>query len=91
MKIERKIFRYRGDVQGVGFRVNAIQHARGLAVTGFVRNESNGDVTMDVQGTAGDIGELARRVGSSMQRKINETLIDTRDPLPDRVGFKIQY
>ena len=90
-KEKRVIYRYRGDVQGVGFRVNAVQQARGLAIVGFVRNEPNGDVTMDVQGPAGDVAELAKRVGSSMSRKISETLIDERDPLPDRNRFQIAY
>lgn len=88
---KRVIYRYRGDVQGVGFRVNAIQQARGLAIVGFVRNESNGDVTMDVQGPPDDVNELAKRVGSSMSRKINDTLVDERDPLPDRDHFRIAY
>lgn len=88
---KRVIYRYHGDVQGVGFRVNAIQQARGLAIVGFVRNEPNGDVTMDVQGPSGDVAELAKRVGSSMSRKISETLMDERDPLPDRDKFRITY
>jgi acylphosphatase len=88
---KRVIYRYVGDVQGIGFRANAIHQARGLAIVGFVRNEANGDVTMDIQGPAGDVDELARRVGSSMNRKINETLIDEREPLPTRDQFRIQY
>ena len=88
---KRVIYRYRGDVQGVGFRVNAIQQARGLAIAGFVRNEPNGDVTMDVQGPPADVAELAKRVESSMSRKINEQLEDERDPLPDREKFRITY
>ncbi len=91
MNSERKIYRYRGDVQGVGFRVNAIEQARGLDVTGFVKNEIDGDVTMDVQGPAEAVKELARRVATTMKFKINETLVDKRDPLPDRKGFKIRY
>ncbi|MBB3208972.1 acylphosphatase [Rhodopirellula rubra] len=91
MAIQRKIFRYRGDVQGVGFRVNAIEQARGLKIAGYVRNEPNGDVTMDVQGTAEDVRELEKRVASSMEYRINELLVDVRDPLSDRKGFRIRY
>ncbi|MFG0289456.1 MAG: acylphosphatase [Rhodopirellula sp. JB044] len=91
MAVVRKIFRFRGDVQGVGFRVNAIQQAKGLAIAGFVRNEPDGDVTMDVQGSPADVKELEKRVASSMEHKINETLVDVRDPLPDRTGFKIRH
>lgn len=91
MTLKRTIFRYRGDVQGVGFRANAIHQARDLRVAGFVRNEPNGDVTMDVQGSAADLQELNRRIAASMSSRINETRLDHRDPLPDRSGFRIQY
>ncbi len=91
MNLERKVFRYRGDVQGVGFRVNAIQQARGLDVAGFVKNEPDGDVTIDVQGPAAAVKALAERVASTMKLKINETRVDCRDPLPDRQGFRIRY
>lgn len=91
MTMERKIFRYRGDVQGVGFRVTAIQLSRGLEIAGFVKNEPDGDVTMDVQGPADSVKELARRVAETMKFRINETLIDCRQPMPDRTGFKIRY
>lgn len=87
----RKLVRYRGDVQGVGFRANAIHQGRGLNLKGFVRNEPDGDVLLDVQGPETDLNELLRRIGCSMERKINETLIDERDPLPDREKFSIRY
>lgn len=41
---------YKGRVQGVGFRFNAEQAALGRAVTGWVRNEHNGDVTLVAEG-----------------------------------------
>ncbi|WDQ18115.1 acylphosphatase [Rhodopirellula sp. P2] len=87
----RKVVRYRGDVQGIGFRANAIHQGRGLNVTGFVRNEPDGDVLLDVQGPEKDLRELLRRIGDSMERKINETSIADRDPLPDREKFSIRY
>lgn len=91
IKQTRKVVRYRGDVQGVGFRANAIHQGRGLKIKGFVRNEPDGDVLLDVQGPTNDLKELLRRIGSSMERKINETLIDEREPLPDREKFSIRY
>ncbi|GAB5515154.1 acylphosphatase [Rhodopirellula baltica] len=91
IKQTRKVVRYRGDVQGVGFRANAIHQGRGLNIKGFVRNEPDGDVLLDVQGPTNDLKELLRRIGSSMERKINETLIEDREPLPDREKFSIRY
>ncbi|MCC9657038.1 acylphosphatase [Rhodopirellula halodulae] len=85
----RKVVRYRGHVQGVGFRANAIHQARGLTIQGFVRNEPDGDVLMDVQGPQEDVLELLKRVANSMERKINDAFIDDRAPLPDREKFSI--
>ena len=39
-----------GDVQGVGFRWKACQLAEQYDLTGWVRNEYDGSVTMEVQG-----------------------------------------
>lgn len=86
---KRVVVRYRGHVQGVGFRVNAVQSARGLDVDGFVRNESDGSVFMDVQGDDAQVRALLERIESVMGRKIDETLIDVRDPTTKRPGFKI--
>ena len=49
MKI-RKHFIFYGYVQGVGFRFRAVNAARSLGLTGWVRNEWDGSVEMEVQG-----------------------------------------
>ena len=46
----RKSFRFYGRVQGVGFRHTAINAASSLGVTGWVRNERDGSVSMEAQG-----------------------------------------
>lgn len=91
MSTQRTIFRYRGDVQGVGFRANAIHQAQGLSVAGFVRNEPDGEVTMDVQGSEAELKELTHRIDASMSQRINEVRVDHREPDPDRSGFRIRY
>jgi len=88
---KRVIVQYRGHVQGVGFRVNAIQSAQGLAVDGFVRNEPDGSVLMDVQGPTTAVDTLMARIQDSMSLKIEETLVDPREMVDARPGFKIRY
>lgn len=39
-----------GLVQGVGFRYSALHTARSLGITGFVKNQFNGDVYMEAEG-----------------------------------------
>lgn len=40
-----------GHVQGVNFRVSARRQAERLALTGMVRNEPDGSVAIEVEGT----------------------------------------
>lgn len=44
------VIRVTGKVQGVAFRASAAQKARMLALTGFVRNEPDGSVYIEVEG-----------------------------------------
>lgn len=49
MLVRKHIYFY-GRVQGVGFRWRAMQIAKDLHLTGWVRNMYNGNVEMEVQG-----------------------------------------
>lgn len=53
-KIRKRITFY-GRVQGVGFRYHARNHANSLSLTGWVRNEYDGSVLMEVQGDQASI------------------------------------
>jgi len=44
-----------GRVQGVGFRYAALQQAKALGLTGWVRNRSDGSVEAWVEGSAADV------------------------------------
>lgn len=56
--IQRKRFQFYGDVQGVGFRWRAYHNAQDLGLSGWVRNEYDGSVTMEVQGEREKIQRL---------------------------------
>ena len=49
-KVTRRKILFYGRVQGVGFRYRARYVAESLRLTGWVRNEEDGTVTMEVQG-----------------------------------------
>lgn len=51
----RKRIRFYGRVQGVGFRYVASGAAINNRASGWVRNEYDGSVTMEIQGTAQQI------------------------------------
>lgn len=54
----RKHFIFYGEVQGVGFRWNAMYIARKYSVSGWARNLYDGTVEMEAEGTPPDIAAL---------------------------------
>ncbi len=56
---ERRLaLRIRGRVQGVGYRYSTIETARALGLTGWVRNDENGDVELVAEGPAAALERL---------------------------------
>ena len=54
----RKHIVFKGWVQGVGFRYRAILAANQHGVTGWVRNDPDGSVSMEIQGTEEQIDKV---------------------------------
>jgi len=93
MSVETVRFRvhYHGSVQGVGFRMTSVAQARGLDVHGFVRNEPDGSVVMDVEGTRADVRELMRRIQAAMDRNIDDIQVEDMPPRGIESGFRILH
>ncbi len=87
----RYIVRFTGRVQGVGFRMTTVAQARGLDIHGFVRNESDGSVLMDAEGSEQELKELLKRIESVMSENLREVLVDSRPLLNRDNGFAIAY
>ena len=90
--IVRKAGRAVGRVQGVGFRFFVRTSAKALGVTGWVKNMSDGSVTMELQGTAPIIKQLIAQIKRGRGR-INVTALELAD-LPVVEGenkFAIRY
>lgn len=56
-------FRVRGQVQGVFFRASTEAMARRLGLSGWVRNNANGDVELIACGTVPRLDELENWLG----------------------------
>ena len=65
MNMIRQHLKFTGRVQGVGFRYRAKYAAGSLGVTGWVKNEWDGSVEMEVQGIPEQINQLLKSINSS--------------------------
>ena len=83
----RKRIVFHGWVQGVGFRYRA-RHAAGLlGATGWVRNEYDGSVTMEIQGTEEQIDGVIMAIERGRYVKIEYMDVETIPVVPHEQGF----
>ena len=87
----RKRFIYSGHVQGVGFRWRAKKAAEMYGVTGWVRNDWNGSVTMEAQGSEEQIDQEAAAIRRGMYIRIDNMESRTIPVNPDERGFRTEY
>jgi acylphosphatase len=90
-KTVRYRVRFVGHVQGVGFRMTAIDQATDLDLHGFVRNEADGSVLADVEGSVTALKQWIRRMQSVMCDNLQDTQIDVVTPSGISSGFHIRY
>jgi len=85
----RKRIVFHGRVQGVGFRYTARHLAQSIGLSGWVRNEYDGTVLMEVQGREPMIFKLMEGLNRSMF--IDISWIDSEDiPVEEETSFKIR-
>jgi len=85
----RYVVRYQGHVQGVGFRATCLMLARDLDVHGFVKNQSDGSVVLDVDGAPSDLKQLLRRIEVELDNRIDAFTIDELPSQQRSGGLKI--
>ena len=76
----RKHIRFWGQVQGVGFRYRACHAANAVGATGWVQNEYDGSVTMEIQGTQEQIDQVILMIEKGRFVRI-ENLVEKPIPL----------
>ena len=64
---------FSGRVQGVGFRYQTLQIAKGFEVSGFVRNLPDGRVLLEAEGEAGELSAFVDAVREQLESYIRET------------------
>ena len=79
----RKRIVFNGWVQGVGFRYRARRAADLLGVTGWVRNEYDGSVTMEIQGS--------QAIGRGRSVKIESMDVEIIPVIPGEHDFRTRF
>lgn len=54
----RKEFHFEGNVQNIGFRFEVQSHSKPLGITGYAKNNEDGSVTAQLQGSLEDINRV---------------------------------
>ena len=89
--ILRKRVCFYGKVQAVGFRFQAQNAARHHRVTGWVKNEYDGSVTMEMQGTEQQINAVVAEIDCDPYIRIERMETKWLDPDPAERGFRIRH
>lgn len=81
---------FRGRVQGVGFRYQAMYASRTFGLTGWVENLPDGSVEMEVQGTPAAIGRVLTHLRSGHWIRIDDMEAAELPLIPGEKGFSVR-
>ena len=88
MMIRRHLV-FRGWVQGVGFRWRARQAAQLHGATGWVKNEYDGSVVMEIQGEESSIDQVILAIRRGAYVRIENMSVKTLPP-EEEWGFRAE-
>ena len=89
--IIRKHIVFYGQVQGVGFRYRARHAADLYGCTGWVKNEYDGSVTMEIQGSEGQIDQVIFAIERGTYVRIENVDVHSLPIDPDERSFRTDW
>ena len=87
----RRRYRFYGLVQGVGFRYEAIGIASQLSLVGWVKNEHDGSVTVEIEGAPNCIDSFIMAIRAVRRFNITEIKMDDLPLLGTETTFKLLF
>lgn len=87
----RRRYRFYGLVQGVGFRYEAMGIASQLSLVGWVKNEYDGSVTIEIEGAPNYIDSFIMAMRAVRRFNITEIKMDDLPRLGTETKFKLIY
>lgn len=93
--IRRLQLHFVGEVQGVGFRWTARKVATDLGLSGWVRNEPDGSVSMELQGPSAYLAQYFTLFDRSYAHYPIRYVIDEKEDIPviegDTSPFRVRF
>ena len=84
----RKYLKFYGTVQGVGFRYRAEHAANMVGATGWVRNDPDGGVSMEIQGTEEQIDRVILMIEKGTYIEIQQISAKAIPLAENEYGFR---
>ncbi len=93
-RLERYRMSFGGRCQGVGFRYTSADIAGRVGLSGWVRNEDDGTVSMELQGTPSQVVLFMKLLEHAYERfpwRYTVEAMDSVEPDPEDRSFRIVY
>ena len=87
----RRYYRFYGSVQAVGFRWHARTAAQHYGATGWVRNEYDDSVSMEIQATADVIDDVITAIERGAYIRIDRMDVRELPTDPGERDFRVRY
>jgi len=88
--VERRDIHYSGNVQGVGFRYSTRSIAANYQVAGYVRNQPDGRVQVQVEGSQAELDRFQAEIADRLSGHIRSVRTDTRPATGEFTTFEIR-
>ena len=86
----RRRYRFFGAVQGVGLRWRARHAAEAVGATGWVCNNADGSVTLELQGSEAQLDRVLQSLAESRYIEILDTEMQRLPPETGERGFSVR-
>lgn len=91
MSVIRREYRFKGRVQGVGFRYRCMTIAGRLHLTGFVKNEYDYSVTAQIQGEQNVIEQMIDQLFKEPFIQIDNITCHELPIIKNESSFEVKY
>jgi len=90
--LKRKNIRVSGIVQGVGFRWFVVQHARTFGLVGWTRNNPDGSVEIEAEGTDDALESFVQEVHRGPRFSRVDSVVNVEmEPLEKEKQFRVVF